>query len=386
MKLSVITHVAHWQRDGEILSISGFVREMEYWAKLFDSIELCVPQPSTPVPTHALAYKANNVSVRPCPQAGGRTLAAKLKLVSYVPAMVIKVAQSIRNCDAIHVRCPGNMGLLGAVCVRLTKKPRCGKYAADWAGIPGEPWSCTLQRRLLASKGFGGPVTVNGPVGDSPEHVHSVFNSSVTRQEVEEAARLCPTKELSTPLKMLFVGRLSAMKGIDVLLRALALVKNELPHDWRLDLVGDGPEEKRLKTMTTELKLDERVTYHGMLSCGDVNGFYARAHILVLPSIHGEGWPKVLNEAMAYSIPCISTSISSIPEIIGDSERGFLVPPGDEKLLAKAILRLATEPETYSRLSKAAGSWIASRTLEDLFDVIRSILESNWHRTLKEAC
>jgi glycosyltransferase involved in cell wall biosynthesis len=145
----------------------------------------------------------------------------------------------------------------------------------------------------------------------------------------------------------LYVGRLIAHKGVDVLLDAIA----RLPAPLRktLWIVGDGPARAALEAHARALGVDAR--FEGFASRDQLPSYYARARAIILPSTEGEGLPNALLEAMAYGIPAIATSLVGVDELVGAG--GRLVPPGDADALAAALAAFA-DPANRDEVMRAA--------------------------------
>lgn len=148
-----------------------------------------------------------------------------------------------------------------------------------------------------------------------------------------------------------FVGRLSPEKGIDVLLRAAAELREHLP-DIRVVIVGDGPERKKLSWLAKELGIGERVQFVGFQN--DVKRWMLGFDLLVLPSLKRESFGIVLLEAMACSRPVIGARVGGIPEIIEHEKTGLLVEPGDAHDLAQKILWVDQHPHEALAMITAA--------------------------------
>jgi glycosyltransferase involved in cell wall biosynthesis len=133
-----------------------------------------------------------------------------------------------------------------------------------------------------------------------------------------------------------------------------------------VDFVGDGPERRALEEAAVRLGISDRVTFHGALNQDRVHEFLERADTLALPSF-AEGVPISLMEAMAMEIPCISTTIAGIPELIRSGEEGILVPPSDPDLLAGAVESLMDDPELRMRLARAG-----RRKIEEEYNLTRN--------------
>jgi glycosyltransferase involved in cell wall biosynthesis len=174
-----------------------------------------------------------------------------------------------------------------------------------------------------------------------------------------------PVKPRGAQFQILFVGRLAPQKGIDVLLRALAVT----PHHWRLDIMGDGPEGDRLKTLAGHLGVGERVRWHGSCRFEDIARAYATADVVAAPSIIGpggrtEGIPNVLMEALACERPVVASRVSGVPELVVDGVSGLLVPPGDVEALVAALRRIEDDPAQAAAMAQAG-----RRIIEQHYDL-----------------
>lgn len=150
--------------------------------------------------------------------------------------------------------------------------------------------------------------------------------------------------------KILFVGLLSPIKGIDYLLQAAYLLLQSRD-DWCLDIIGDGPFRAKYERMAKELKLNAKVTFNGLKSKQEIAEWMRQGDILVLPSIW-ENSPCVLIEGMACGMPIVSTCVGGIPEIV-DKEVGTLVPPKNPKILANAISKMIDTLPKYDKINIA---------------------------------
>ncbi|MDK1374198.1 MULTISPECIES: glycosyltransferase family 4 protein [unclassified Sinorhizobium] len=159
------------------------------------------------------------------------------------------------------------------------------------------------------------------------------------------------------PVRIVSVGRAVAKKGYDILLKALSLLPEDL--NWRFDHIGAGELAGDLKTLATELGLAERVRWKGALDQTDVLQHYRDSDIFALAcrvAANGDrdGLPNVLVEASSQRLPCVSTSVSGVPELLTDHQNGLLVPPEDPRALALALERLVRDPDLRRRLGDAA--------------------------------
>jgi GalNAc-alpha-(1->4)-GalNAc-alpha-(1->3)-diNAcBac-PP-undecaprenol alpha-1,4-N-acetyl-D-galactosaminyltransferase len=147
------------------------------------------------------------------------------------------------------------------------------------------------------------------------------------------------------------VGRLSAEKGFDVLLEAFARVRVRFPQ-WRLCILGEGPERRALAARLVNLGLQGQAELVGQVE--EVEAWMARAALVVHPS-RREGFPNVVLEAMAMGAAVLCTDCRSGPsELIEDGVNGRLVPVDDLEALTRVMTELMADPESRERLGKEA--------------------------------
>jgi glycosyltransferase involved in cell wall biosynthesis len=182
-----------------------------------------------------------------------------------------------------------------------------------------------------------------------------------------DIARFTP-EDRSAPtgrLQVGFVGRLIPHKGVDVLLRAVAL-------DDRLDahVYGAGPESAALGALAAELGVRDRVTFHGFLDERELPGVFSGFDVLAVPSVPTPGWleqfGRVVVEAQASGVPVVASASGALPDVVGDA--GLLVPPGDPVALAEALARLLDTPELWERLRRAGIETVDRYSWESVVD------------------
>jgi len=142
-------------------------------------------------------------------------------------------------------------------------------------------------------------------------------------------------------------SRLSAQKAVDLMLSALA----RLPANVVLIVLGQGPDEQRLKTMSAAMGLGERVRWLGWRN--DIADWISAADVFSLSS-NWEGVPLAAQEAVLVGTPVVSTDVGGMPELIGDRSSGRLVPKGDAEALAAALSDVLSSPETATRYAEQA--------------------------------
>ncbi len=145
---------------------------------------------------------------------------------------------------------------------------------------------------------------------------------------------------------VLFAGRLESYKGAHILLESLRY----LPPDIRIVIAGVGPEEARLKAM---VRGDDRVAFLGFVPGNELWRLMAQAAVVVVPSIWAEPYGLVALEAMCQGTPIIVANSGGLPEIVGASKGGIIVPPGDAKALAKVINKIIGDDKLQLSMGKA---------------------------------
>ena len=161
--------------------------------------------------------------------------------------------------------------------------------------------------------------------------------------------RPTPQNEVAT---FLCVGRLVPAKGQMILLHAAAQLR-EKGIQFHIFFVGGGPDADSLEAEASRLGLDEAVTFCGPLNQDVLLSYWNKADAFILPSF-AEGVPVALMEAMSKEIPCVTTPVGGISELIESGIDGILVPPSDSVALAEAIRRLATDTQLRENLGRAA--------------------------------
>jgi glycosyltransferase involved in cell wall biosynthesis len=147
------------------------------------------------------------------------------------------------------------------------------------------------------------------------------------------------------------IGRMAKVKGYDVLIRTMALLK-EKGRNAHLILIGDGPERASLEKLSAALGLSDRISFPGWLSGPKKFQFLSACDLYVMSSLH-EGFGVVLLEAMFCGLPIVATNKGGQTDIITDGKNGILVSPGDAKVLDDAISDMMSSPDKRKSMSLA---------------------------------
>jgi glycosyltransferase involved in cell wall biosynthesis len=202
-------------------------------------------------------------------------------------------------------------------------------------------------------------------------------------------ARLCGVKAIAIPNPLralpdtagpresmiLAVGRLTHQKGFDLLVRAFSAIEREFA-EWRLVIIGAGPDRCALLRLSEQLKLGDRVEFRPPVK--DIDSWMARAGLVVQPS-RFEGFPNVILEAMGMGAAVISADCRSGPaQIIKDGVNGRLVPVDDVAVLARVMAELLCRPEERARLGSEA------RKVRQAFG--QDLVMKQWESCVMPAC
>jgi glycosyltransferase involved in cell wall biosynthesis len=173
-------------------------------------------------------------------------------------------------------------------------------------------------------------------------------------------------------LRVGFVGRLLPVKGVDVLLRAVA-------HDDRIDLdvYGGGPDDTALQSLATELGVASRVAFHGHIDEAALVEVFPTFDVLAVPSVLVpnvlEQFGRVVVEGQASGVPVVASDCGALPDVVGGS--GLLVPPGDAAALSAALGRFLDEPGLWARLREAGLANVVRYSWASVADQQRALYE-----------
>lgn len=166
---------------------------------------------------------------------------------------------------------------------------------------------------------------------------------------------------------ILYVGSLTSHKGIQVLIKAVKQVKN---NNLRLDIVGDGNYKDSLNELAAD---DGRITFYGKINNENINSFYSRADVLVVPSIWYEVLGIVILEAFRAGVPVIGSRIGGIPEVIKDNYNGYLFNAGDIAGLKNILENIIEKPVKLAVLGRNASESVLRYEMSQHVDKLTSI-------------
>lgn len=211
-----------------------------------------------------------------------------------------------------------------------------------------------LLRRVLA--GAAGILAGSENYVQSSPYLRPLAHKCTIVPYAVDVARFAGAEPLFAPdgrFTLLFMGRHRYYKGGDDLLHAVAQLPADLP--VRLLFGGDGPQRGAWQQLSRSLGLADKVQFVGEISEADLPRFYASGDLFVLPAnSRAEAFGKVLQEAMAAGLPCLTTELGTGTSfVVQDGVTGRVVPPQQPEALAAAIQELARQPELCQKMGQA---------------------------------
>ena len=191
------------------------------------------------------------------------------------------------------------------------------------------------------------------------DRTEMVISSTLTKADL----RPRETAALHDPVRLLYVGYFKHMKGLEHLVDAVALLRKR-GLSVELHLVGTGPTEAAIRSQIAKLGLADHVRLHGYVPMGvRLNRHYDDADVFVFPSL-AEGSPRVVLEAMAHSLPVVSTPVGSVPDLIEHGKSGLIAKPGSADSLADAVQRFIRDDDLRCACMKAGFHRVREHTVE----------------------
>lgn len=369
MNFLIITHVSHVIKDEQLFAYSPYVLEINIWTKYADEVTIVAPLVQK-IPTAIdLNYDHKKIVFKKIKSFDAIGVRSKIKTLIKIPIILATLFSEMKTADHIHLRCPGNVGLLGCI-VQLffPKKKKSAKYAGNWDPNAKQPLSYKLQRWILSNTFLTKNMTVlvYGEWPNQTKNVKSFFTASYSENDKKPVA----LGDFNGFIDLIFVGTLSAGKRpFYVLQLAEKLLKKG--HNVRLKFFGEGPERAKLQDYIQSNNLTESVFLLGNKGKEEIKSAYQTSHFLILPS-QSEGWPKVVAEAMFWGCLPIATPISCVANMIGTDRGGLLKLALDKD--CELIENLMDNSDVYNQKSENAMNWSRFYTLEKFDAEIKKLL------------
>jgi glycogen(starch) synthase len=261
--------------------------------------------------------------------------------------------------DVLHIQCVSSSGYYALRAARRLKLPLVVTLQGELTMDPSQmfqrsEFAKSLLRDVLTQADIitgcsahtlaEGEAFFGKPFGSRGRVVHNGVRC-------EDFRGVAPYRH---PRPYLFaLGRHAPQKGFDVLLRALARLKQEGEESHDLLLAGDGPERQNLEKLAGELGLGAQVKFVGRANHEEAVRLFLGSSFFVLSSRADEGLPVVSVEALAAGKAIVATRSGGTPEAVQDGVNGLIVPKDDELALTGALRRMIREPEMRDRMGEA---------------------------------
>ncbi|WP_179346260.1 glycosyltransferase family 4 protein [Winogradskyella ursingii] len=371
MKFLIISHAFHQQQNGKLFSYAPYVREMNLWLKYVKEVEIVAPLDLKSPGKIDLDYKHENLHFNRVPPVNFMSLSKTISSLFSIPIILFKLIGACRRADHIHLRCPGNIGLLGCVVqVCFPNKTKTAKYAGNWDPNSNQPLSYRFQKWLLSNTFLTKNMTVlvYGNWPNQSENIKSFFTATFKNSEKTEWNK----RDYSNQLNFVFIGSLVNGKRPLLAIKIVHALQSS-GQTVKLDVFGEGILKEELAAFITENKLESLVTLHGNQSTEVIKNYLEKAHFSILPS-QSEGWPKAITEAMFFGVIPIATRVSCVPWILDHENRGVLIDSKIEEAVEKIVAVL--NERNLHKMSKEAQGWSQVYTLDKFDEDIRKLLIS----------
>ncbi|MFY0631057.1 MAG: glycosyltransferase [Flavobacteriaceae bacterium] len=360
MKFAIITHVEHKYQANDIYAYEPYVREMNLWGKYVSSCKIVAPLSSESINSIDSEYNFEGISLEEIPSFNILSFKNKLLTTAKLPVIIYKIFKACFWADHIHLRCPGNIGMLGCfVQVFFPFKKKTVKYAGNWDPKSKQPLSYRIQKWIVSNTFLtrNCQVLVYGEWENQTKNIKPFFTATYKESDIVSI----PEKKLNDQIKVIFVGAFTENKQPMLSVKAIEKLIIE-GHQVSLDMYGEGAEYNKIKTYIKKQNLDKYIKLHGNQSKDIVKKAFQESHFLVFVS-RSEGWPKVVAESMFWSCLPISSPVSCIPFMLNKGERGALVDATVESVL-NAIEGYLNNEKKYTDAVGLAESWSQEYTLD----------------------
>ncbi|WP_308992636.1 glycosyltransferase family 4 protein [Mariniflexile litorale] len=370
MIFAIITHVPHCTSKSEYFAYAPYVREMNLWLKYIDKTIIVAPKTKEKPSTIDMAYLHNNIQFSTISSIQFTSFKNSFLSVIKIPIIVWAIFKACKKADHIHLRCPGNIGMLGCfVQILFPKKSKTAKYAGNWDPKAKQPLSYKIQKWILSNTFLtkNMQVLVYGNWKNQTKNIKPFFTASYSNYEIEIPIE----RDYSNELKFVYIGALVEGKRPLLAIQIVeALVKEG--KQAHLNMYGDGILKEQLQQYVCSNHLEKFIKLHGNQEKTILIEALKNAHFLVLLS-KSEGWPKAIAEAMFFGTIPISTSVSCIPFMLKEGERGIIIKPELASAL-NHINKAINNTASLKRMSKLASNWSQHYTLEVFEEEIYKLL------------
>lgn len=370
MNFVIITHVPHIVEQNHYFAYAPYVREMNIWTKLVDKVIIVAPVSKSQKTPIDIPYEHENIEFVAVARFDVLDLKAVFKTIYKTPGICWSVYSAMKKADHIHLRCPGNMGLLASfIQILFPKKMKTAKYAGNWDPKSKQPLSYKFQKWILSNTILtrNMQVLVYGKWKGSSKNIKPFFTA--TYNEIDKLPIVL--KDLQQQICFVFVGTLVVGKNP---LYAIQLVEalHKKGFDVALALYGEGTERNKLEDYIGKNNLEDIISLKGNQTQEVVRKGYEQSHFVILPS-DSEGWPKAVAEGMFWGCVPVATPVSCVPFMLDYGKRGIFLEMDLEKDVNQLEALLQNESD-FEMKSQKACDWSRKYTLDVFEEEIEKLL------------
>jgi len=369
MKLLVVSNAPIIYKSDNAFAYSPYVKELMVWEKYADIVFCCpvwkndrgllISEIPFNISKHYQLFDTNLKSLKEI---------VKTFFLSFYNFFIL--LKAMNNADHIHLRCPGNIGLLGCVAqIFFPNKKKTAKYAGNWDPESKQPLSYRLQKWILSNTFLtkNMQVLVYGDWPNQSKNIKPFFTATYSETEKE----VVPKNSVNLKAEFIFVGTL--VTGKDPLY-AIKLVQELIKKgiNATLNLYGNGAEKNNLEIYIKENNLESYIIFQGNQNKETLKQAYQKNHFVILPS-KSEGWPKAIAEGMFWGCLPIATIVSCVPFMLDFENRGILLEMDLEKDVVQ-IENIIKDEGNFLSKSKLAANWSQQFTTEVFESEIKKLL------------
>lgn len=285
------------------------------------------------------------------------------KIANYSVA-TIRLIYLLKKFDALYIFCPSPTAMVAANLAMLAGQPFGLYVRGTWLTKNGE--TSNVWKKIFKRANF---IIAAGEVFRRrlrPLNKNVATAVPLTQIDLPAKPRKNHTINNSTPVNLLYVGRVTERKGVFDVLRATAILNNAHPGRYSLLIAGGGTRENvtRLERLIRDLSLGQIVNFVGHLPPSKLIATLAETDVFVYPSYYPEGFPRVLYEAMMYSLPIVTCSLPGIDGYLINNINCLFTQPADHYGIAGCIAKLVDDAALAQRLGQCAYSTVSSTFAE----------------------
>jgi glycosyltransferase involved in cell wall biosynthesis len=345
---------------------------MNIWAKQIDKLIIVAPESKSGKTSINICYEHNKIEFIAIESFDILSLKAILKTIFKTPKISWQIYSAMQKADHIHLRCPGNIGLLGSLIqILFPKKAKTAKYAGNWDPKSKQPWTYRLQKWILSNTFLtrNMQVLVYGEWEGNSKNIKPFFTATYNKTDKLPII----SKDLKGQINFVFVGALVSGKNPMYAIQFIETLYKK-GYDVALALYGEGLERKKLEEYISQNNLGNIISLEGNKTQDTVKRAYSASHFVILPS-DSEGWPKAIAEGMFWGCVPVSTKVSCVPFMLDYGNRGILLDMDLEKDIFQMEVLLKNEVD-YIDKSLKASKWSRQYTLDVFEEEIKKLLQS----------